>query len=57
MEEIKSIEQMGVSFTDFICHIYEQTNRLYLPTQITDSIFGVPESVFVVFREYPFAKY
>lgn len=48
---------MGVSFSDFICHIYEQTNRLYLPTQITDNIFGQPESVFIVFREYPFAKY
>jgi hypothetical protein len=48
---------MGQSFSDFICQMYEQTERLYLPTQIADSVFKVPESVFVVFRQYPFAKY
>ena len=56
-EDIELIDNLGISFTDFVCDIYKATGRLYLPTQLADSVFTAPESVLVIFREYPFAKY
>jgi len=56
-EDLKLIDNLGTTFQEFICDVYESTNRLMLPTQLADSVFSAPESVMVIFREYPFAKY
>lgn len=57
VEDVKEEVEAGVSFGDFVSRLYLKTGRLFLPTQLTDSVFGAPESILVVFREYPFAKY
>ena len=51
------MDDLSISFSDFVIHLYKNTNRLYLPTQLADSVFTAPDSVMVIFREYPFAKY
>ena len=31
-EDLELIDNLGISFTDFVCDIYESTKKLYLPT-------------------------